>query len=217
MRRSESIDEFLTRARVAIDNGLGSTQIQAALSLYGYTAEKIQEGKVMCDTAVATVQQRQAEYGDQIAATETLNQTLATAKTTYIPFVQVARIAFKKDPGMATQLALNGKRKQSLSGWLEQAKVFYSNTLGSPAAVAKLAEFGITEEKLQSGQAEVVAVEAANSAQETEKGEAQQATKVRDEAIDVLDDWLDDYLGIAEVALAESPQLLEGLGIVVPS
>ncbi|NEP46299.1 MAG: hypothetical protein F6K35_46720, partial [Okeania sp. SIO2H7] len=56
-----------------------------------------------------------------------------------------------------------------------------------------------------------------NAAQEKEKGEAQQATKTRDEALDALDDWLGDFLAIAEVALADKPQLLEALGVLVRS
>ena len=36
-------------------------------------------------------------------------------------------------------------------------------------------------------------------------------------AMEALEDWLEDYLGIARVALADEPQLLEALGIVVPS
>ena len=59
------------------------------------------------------------------------------------------------------------------------------------------------------------AVEGLNAAQEEEKGEAQQATQTRDEAMDVLSDWLEDFLDIAEVALADRPQLLEALGVVV--
>ena len=77
-----------------------------------------------------------------------------------------------------------------------------------------LKEFGVTEQKLKAGLAEVKALEAANLAQEKEKGEAQAATQKRDAAMDELQDWLSDYLGIAKIALEENPQLLEGLGIL---
>ena len=217
MPRYETIDEFLTRARVAIDNALANAEIQNSLSAFGYTPEKIQGGRVLYDRAQAATQQQITEYGEQIGSTAALNEAWQQAKTTYNPFVQVARVAFKKKPGIATQLAIAGARKRTLSGWVEQARVFYDNALSNADIGSRLAEFGITQEKLQGGKAEVEALEGLNAAQEEEKGEAQQATKTRDEAIDVLSDWLEDFLDIAEVALSGSPQLLEALGVVVRS
>ena len=95
-----------------------------------------------------------------------------------------------------------------------QSTQFYKNALASKAILKDLAEFGITEQKLKAGLKEVEAIEAANLAQEKEKGEAQAATQKRDAALDELQDWLSDYLAIAKIALEEEPQLLEGLGVL---
>lgn len=217
MPKYETIDEFLARARVAIDNAQANAEIQGSLTAFGYTPEKMQEGRGLYDRAQAATQQQITEYGEQIGATAALNEAWQQAKKTYNPLAQVARVAFKKEPGIATQLAIAGARKRTLSGWLEQAKVFYDNALSNADIGSKLGEFGITQEKLQGGKAEVEAIEGLNAAQEEEKGEAQQATYTRDVAIDVLSDWLEDFLDIAEVALSDRPQLLEALGVVVPS
>jgi hypothetical protein len=213
----KTIDEFLTEAQVAIANAQANAEIQEPLAAFGYTPEVIQQGAALYDRAQATVQQQKAEYGDQIGATAALAEAWKTTKATYIPHAQVARVALKNNPGAIAQLALNGRRKQSFSGWLEQANVFYDNALGNPDTIAALAKFGITTEKLQAGKAQVKELEALNAAQEKEKGEAQQATQTRDEALDALDDWLEDFLAIAEVALADKPQLLEALGVKVRS
>lgn len=217
MPQYETIDEFLARARVAIDNAQANAEIQGSLTAFGYTPEKMLEGRGLYDRAQAATQQQITEYGEQIGATAALNEAMQQAKKTYNPLAQVARVAFKKEPGIATQLAIAGARKRTLSGWLEQAKVFYDNALSNADIGSKLGEFGITQEKLQGGKAEVEAIEGLNAAQEEEKGEAQQATYTRDVAIDVLSDWLEDFLDIAEVALSDRPQLLEALGVVVPS
>ena len=213
----QSIDEFLTNAQVAIANAQANTEIQESLAAFGYTPEIVQTGKLLYDRAAATVQQQKAEYGDQIGATAALEEAWAQAKKDYNLLVQVARVAFKNDPGVATKLALNGRRKESFSGWLEQANVFYDNAIANPDTIAALSNFGITQEKLQAGKTQVEELAALNAAQEKEKGEAQQATKTRDEALDALDDWLEDFLAIAEVALADKPQLLEALGVLVRS
>ena len=53
--------------------------------------------------------------------------------------------------------------------------------------------------------------------QEKEKGEAQQATDDRDEAIDALDAYMSDFREIARVAFAGQPQQLEKFTITAPS
>ncbi len=214
MNNSYSIDGLLHDAQVAIDNALTNEQILTALSDFGYTAERIQQGKALYTTALAAQTTQQMEAGEQKSATAELESTRAVAHTTYMRFVKVARVAFKRDAGIATQLDLGGERKRNLASWLAQANQFYTNALANPAVLEGLGEFGITKKKLQAGLAEVNAVEASNLTQEKEKGDAQAATQTRDKALDTLQEWLSDYLAIAKVALEDNPQLLEALGVL---
>ena len=131
--------------------------------------------------------------------------------------VKVSRIAFQNDRAAYQKMDLGGKRKVSLSGWLAQAKQFYINALADSEVLTKLAGFGITQAKLEAGKQLVDETEAANAAQKREKGDAQQATQDRDEAIDKLEDRLSDFIAIARIALEDKPQLLEKMGIVEPS
>ena len=131
--------------------------------------------------------------------------------------IKVSRVAFENDRAAYHKLDLGGKRKVSLSGWLAQSKQFYINALADSNVLAELAEFCITQTKLEAGQQLVNETEAANADQKKEKGEAQQATIDRDEAIDNLEGWMSDFIAIARIALEDKPQLLEKLGIVKPS
>ena len=106
---------------------------------------------------------------------------------------------------------------QVLSGWLSQARQFYLNALADSETLTKLGAYGITQAKLEAGQLLHGQVETANAAQEKEKGDAQQATKDRDAAMDSLDEWMSDFVAIARIALEEKPQFLEKLGIMEPS
>lgn len=214
MNNSYSIDGLLHDAQVAIDNALNTPDILDALSLFGYTSDRLQQGKALYTTALTAQTTQQLEAGEQRTATAELEAHRAVASATYIRFVKIARVAFKRDAGIATQLDLNGDRKRALAGWLAQAHQFYTNALANPTVLAGFSEFGITPDKLQAGLAEVQAVEASNLTQEKEKGEAQAATQKRDEALDALQEWLSDYLAIAKVALEDNPQLLEALGVL---
>ncbi len=100
---------------------------------------------------------------------------------------------------------------------MAQSNQFYINAIADADILAKLNNFGITQAKLEQGKQLVQEVEAANAAQKKEMGEAQQATLDRDNAIDVLNSWLSDFVAIARIALEDRPQLLEKMGIVEPS
>ena len=173
--------------------------------------------KKLYNQAAAAQLAQAAKVGEQISASAAVKNAWDTAQKSYIRLVKIARIAFKRDAGICTQLALSGRRQRTLSGWMAQATQFYKNALASEAILTGFKEFGITQQQLQAGLAELKAVKAANLVQEKAKGDAQDATKKRDVALDALQAWLSDFLAIARIALEDQPQLLEGLGLLVRS
>ncbi len=112
------------------------------------------------------------------------------------------------------KLGLVGQRKKSFSGWSGQVDQFYTNALADTTILPLLQRFGVTQEKLTAAKQLADETKAANAAQQKETGEAQQATLVRDNAIDELSGWLSDFIAISRIALEEQPQLLETLGIL---
>ncbi len=214
---AQSIDQKLLTAQVAIDNALTDAEIKPLLAEYGYGEARINAGKDLL-TALQGLHQKQIqEYGEQYAASDFLKTKWDEANSAYMKHVKIARIALQNERGSFQKLALTGRRKESLSGWLAQAGQFYINSLADTDVQTKLAGFGITPAKLETAKQLVVDVEAANASQKKEKGEAQQATVDRDDALDNMEDWLSDFIAIARIALEERPQLLEKLGIVEPS
>ena len=171
---------------------------------------------MLCTTELLNSTQKK-EDGEQKAATNELSLSVEVANAVYVPHVKVARIALKKDASLSVQLDLAGERKQKQSAWMGQTKVFYTNLLSNEAALAKMAAFGQTREKLEVGQTLVLAVEEKFALRKKEMGEAQNATEARDSAADELQDWYSDYIEIARLALADKPQYLEMLGIVSAS
>jgi hypothetical protein len=77
-----------------------------------------------------------------------------------------------------------------------------------------MTKFGYTTDKLNNEYTLVKDVADKNLTQKKETGEAQQATELRDKKIDELDKWISDFRSIAKVALSDTPQKLEKLGIL---
>jgi hypothetical protein len=206
------IEARLLAANVAINNAIGDAGIQEVLTLFGYNQTKLNAGLALLAQAEAEVNRHKVEYGEQYEASQTLAATWEAAKAPYARTLAVARVAFKGNPKADAALMLKGDRRNSLSGWLEQAEALYGNLTSQPDLLEDLSGFGYDLPKVAAEYDLVQAVKEANLAQEAEKGDAQQATKDRDAAIDALDDWMADFKQIAIAALSDAPQQLEKLG-----
>ena len=215
--RNQSIDSKLLFAQNAISNAQTNPEIIAALAVFGYDDAKMKVGEALYSKAAELQVKQVKEFGEQFAATDALHLAKAITNKTYLVHVKIARIALSGDRGAAESLQLSGRRKESLSGWLKQAKALYSNALSTPTVLEALAQFRITKKMLSAAKAQVLEVEAKRNIQFKEKGEAQTATQLRDEALDELQDWMSDFIAIARIALEEQSQYLEMLGIVEPS
>ncbi len=211
------IDQFLLSSQVMIENSLSDNGIKTALADFGYTEEKLNAGKQLYDEAAALQNAQKKEYGDQVAATAELNEIWETAHQQYIRTLKIARVAFNDNIKADKATMLFGRRKQSLSGWLEQAQAFYKNLLNDTAFLTTLSAFGYTEEKLQNESTLINQVIAKHLAQKKEVGEAQEATETRDKALDKLAHWISDLRAVAKVTLEDNPQQLEKLGILARS
>jgi hypothetical protein len=213
-RSTFTVDQRLAAMQLALDALDADDAMQASLADVGYDAPRLAHGRQLYDAAANLHLHQQAEYGQQYAATDALDAAWEAADAEYARLVKIARVALKSQPGHWTTLDLVGPRKASLSGWLLQARQFYQNALAQPTILAALATYGISAGRLQAGQNLVAAVEAANVDQKRERGEAQEATLKRDNALDAMDDWYSDFIAIARVVLDDTPQQLEKLGLV---
>ncbi|RJE73154.1 hypothetical protein BGP76_00185 [Reichenbachiella sp. MSK19-1] len=198
-------------------NALGNPSLLETLSEYGYTAEVLAVGKALYEDAKVKQEKQKKEYGEQYQATDALDAAKYAANKAYIKQVKLARIVLKDNRGALEALDISGRRKQTYSGWLSQASVFYTNALADATVLAELSKLSITEAVLTASKEAVADVADKLAVQLKEKGDAQAATEVRDRAVEELEDWMGDFIGIARVALQDEPQMLEMLGIVEPS
>ena len=213
----ETIVGQLNYAETIIANALNDQTIAGLLAGYGYDSATIQNGQVRYQQAFDLQRAQEREYSEQYAATDTVEAARQQAEALYLPHLKVARVALKNERGAREALMLDGNRKSSLTGWIDQARQFYVNALATPGVLIQLARYNITANLLETGLAAVNALESARQSQHRERGEAQDATKARDAALDAMMEWVGDFVEIARVALAGQPQLLEKLGIVEPS
>ncbi len=214
MANGNRIDQFLLASRVMIENSLQDEQLKQALATYGYTEEKLNQGKELYEKAETFHNARKKEYGEQIAATAELDTVWDQVEKQYMKTLKIARVALKDNVKAYESTMLFGDRKRSLSGWLEQTRAFYSNIMADSHFLTALSVYGYTQEKLEQEAAQIDQVIAKHLVQKKEIGEAQEATEVRDKALDNLAKWISDFRAVAKVVLEDNPQQLEKLGIL---
>ncbi len=210
-------DERLAQYQLFFDVALTDDAVKPIYANYGYDEGTMQEGVALFDSGYGLQQDQKKEYGEQYAATDELDVARNAAYAQYVELVQLARIALKRERNFQNQLELDGKREQSYNKLYMQMLNFYDAALGSADIQTALARFRITVDTLNAGRALVMTMQQTYQAQKKETSEAQRAVHDRDTALDALDDWMGDFIGVSRIALSKEPEYLERLGLVDPS
>jgi hemoglobin-like flavoprotein len=189
-------------------------EIQEKLNAFGNINERLNEGKNLCEKVTNLMTTQVEIYSDQYLATSDFSKFWKNAYGNYMVILKIIRVAFNEQPELLTRFNAIGKRNKSLSGWLRDAIILYTNLLNSQDALDVMAEYGYSFEKISKEFQDISKVEELHSKQLHEKGTAQQTTLERDQAFDELCKWHSKMRAIARIALYDKPQLLEALGII---
>lgn len=212
-----SISEQLNAAQVAITNTLNDPEILGLVGKFGYTQEKLMEGKALYDAAVNAVNYQIKSAGAQYQATEELKRAEKIAREAYQNLAKVARAVFVNDKARLAQLGITGPMPYRTADFIMKGYMIFDNALSIDEIKSALAHFGYDEKKLMLERQKIVDYDQANNKQEAAKGDAQQATKDQEAALKNLNNWLSQYIKIARVALKDNKQLLEKIGVQVYS
>jgi hypothetical protein len=128
----QTIEQKLKLTTIAIDNALAEPSITQALAGFGYTAERLRQGSALHENALMLYQRHKGAYGDAQTANDAYTAALAAARSTYMRYVKMARIALEGERGMRQKLGLAGERKHTQAAQLAQAQQFYTNALLDP-------------------------------------------------------------------------------------
>src|SRR5262245_45396073 len=111
----------LSAARIAINNTIADSEIQALVAAYGYTAERMQGGRQLYDTAVGAVNAQTAAAGTQQQATAQARVAEQAARSSYQGLAQLARAVFARSSAHRAALGLVGTTPQSTAEFLAAA------------------------------------------------------------------------------------------------
>lgn len=211
----ETEADFLGNARMAINNGDSHEEISEIVAEFGYTPEERAVGKTLLNNAIAVHTQNQVEHDEESQAFALFDSSLNELTENYSRDRKKAKVVFRRDPETLKELAVTERVPKAFKKQMEMFSSFYTKLGAKSDHIAKMGRLKFTADDLA---ARTTAIETVWNNRESylqEKGEAQDSTIAKDEAIHALDEWLTEFLDVAEIALEERPQLMEILGIVV--
>lgn len=206
-----SITDVFAQAKTYLQNANAQPDVLKSLGQHGFSPRRMQEGDTLLNNAVLLHTQKVQKYGEKSSIAAQLKENTQQARETFLDHVAIVKFAFRKDPITLAQFNVE-KVSHRINSWPMQANYFYAK---AGEHIAQLSQHGLTAEELAQGQAMVEAVTLARNQRILSKGEAEETTRLRDMSVKALKAWMSEFRTVAKLALKESPQLLESLGIMV--
>ncbi len=148
------------------------------------------------------------------AASDKMKEQLQVISKLYSGHLNQLRGELADDEATMSELALNVKRKRSITGFIEEFNDFYNATLGTELA-AKILPFGFTPEIAQNQLTGLRTYQTLRSQYEKIAGECQKLGIERDKAFRPLKRWMSALLATCKLAFADNLQTLEEIGFFV--
>ncbi len=203
--------------KVVFDNLETQTTIKTEMADFGYDATEIAKGKALYDTANTLYLQNIKEDQEQIASYATFSENFEQLVNVYKVDRKKAKIIFKNQEEKRKILKLKGLIPRRQAELLSTIEVFYTTIQQNEELKTPLNRLKINDEHITSQLEQLNQTNASYADYIREKGENQDATKHKDEAIKALEEWIHEFYSIAKIALEDHPQLLESVAKFIRS
>ncbi len=211
--KTSTIKALLEAAGLVILHLSQNKALQKAMSVFGFTPQRVRDGQKLVDDVRQVGSTRTQEADEARRISQQIEQDRKAAFQTFRDHVAIARAAFRQDSLALQELKIAKLVSNKWEG-VQQALEFYEQ---APKHMTQLQKFGATPEAFGQNEAAVQAILALKAQRLDRKGKVESNTQRRDQKIKELRAWYGDFRRLARIAFKEDLQLLETFGIVVPS
>lgn len=216
-KRTVSEAETLEQYRVALDNAVNQPEIASTMAEFGYDEAIINEGKILLTKTREAFDFNKKEDDETTESYSNFATSKEILTKSYTLHRKKAKVIFKNEPTTLSKLALTGSLPTAYINWLETVKKFYAVASTDTTIQSKLLRLKVTPEEITNAFGFISNLEETRAIYLREKGESQDATKIKDKAFAAIDTWMSEFYAVARIALEDSPQLLESIGKFVRS
>ncbi|WKN43412.1 hypothetical protein [Tunicatimonas pelagia] len=205
-------EELLVQVDVAVQAALTVSELTNAFQSGGFDPDKIKVGLTLAKE-VTDWQDRQTATANNVRVTQRAYRTAKEMiNSLYFRHLEAARFMYRDDEPMKYTLQLPGPRQTRFAAWFEQVRSFYTNV--DPKA---LGPFGVQAKEINEVKKLLDQLSELQVLRNDARRQAQQSTRGKQLAINDLRTWFRRFIDAAKFVCHDDPQLLESMGIVIPS
>lgn len=206
-----TVKEVTRLSRLAVNNTLKDTDTAKKMSGVGFSDKRLRELENLTSMVEELQNNKGLCYNAGLRISVQIEKEVQMLSPIFKDHVATARYAFRHEPTLALSFIAK-KIAYNKWEWIAQARHFYLNIM--PHA-AQLATHGLSLEELQQAQASVEAIMSLREDRIMKKGQAEDCTDNRNQAVKKLKGLLREFHMAARLALKDNPQKLEAFGLVV--
>lgn len=201
----------LENYRIAFINMEKVGEIKLRLGEYGYDQEKINEGKSLYERAQSLFDKNKKTTADARHAYELFQMAYKEVKDVYNNHRKKAKVALMDNPELFVVFDLKGLRKDRYIEWLHSVRTFYEQAQNNVSARPMLEVYKINKEAIDEQWQRISKMQLYRAEYERKRGESQDATRLKNQSLEDIKQWMNRFYTIARVVLEDRPQLLEAV------
>lgn len=190
--------------------------IKTKIEPFGYTTEKLDEGKSLYEEVETLAEAQRVEYAELYTSSTLFIEKRHQAEDKLISMRKFSKYTFRKNPEAIKILKLNNQLPVNFSDWQETTKYFYQSLQQHPHWITLLAAFEVTADNITQYLTEINDLKTMQEVRQRETGDAQRSTLVRNAKFEELKIWYIDLRDLSKILFKDADaQYLEKLGIMI--
>ncbi|MBI9010496.1 MAG: hypothetical protein JEZ05_10770 [Tenericutes bacterium] len=210
----KTLAEKFKEYRLLIFNS-SKPEILPSLESYGMDKEHLTKGEELYNVVQDLTEKQKLEQQEESQAYDTFYESKEECENNLRKTQKIIKMASRSDKNLQNRLKVNDSKERKIEEWIKQSIEFYNLVLNEQSFLTSIAKYSLTPEKLTAQKTQLNSLKDLRNKAMSEKGQAQEATRLRNEKMEELEDYCYELRTLATIALEDTPQLLEELGILV--
>lgn len=210
----KTIAQTLEQQRVLIFNS-SKPEVASLLEVFGIDSKYRKKGELLYNEVIQLAETQKKEQQEESLSFDNFYESKTECGVNHKRNRKIIKMVSRSDRNLQNRIKLYVPKEYAIEEWFKQVIEFYNLVLNESGLMNLLSKFGVTKEKLTADKVAVESLKPLRNEAMSEKGQAQEATRLRNAKMEELEDYCYELRTIATIALENNIQLLEALGIIV--
>ncbi|MCT4637414.1 MAG: hypothetical protein N4A72_06880 [Bacteroidales bacterium] len=209
-----SIEQRFTKANIVVNN-ISAPIVKAHILNFGVKQEFIDKCVEKKDEVNNLISNHNSKKQEDSIAYDNFMQEQERCNKKYLSVQKMVKLCTRHDDNISSRIVTSIIPYSPANKWFSRVGNFYIKIASEPTVMEYLKMFNITPEVLASYSEELMNARRSRVLAIEKRGKAEDFADKKNRAIAELEDMCYELVTLARIALQDSPQLLEQLGVVI--